>query len=1193
MKPQSAHCLLGPAGEAALTITPYARSMRCRSCGSEVQEGARFCSACGQELVQQPDERRVVTVLFADLVGFTTLSERTDPERVKALVDGCFQGLALEIEAFGGRVDKFVGDGVLALFGAPIAHEDDAERAVRAGLRMVDTVLERGIALGAPLQLRIGVNTGEVLVGALRAGGDYTAMGDVVNTAQRLQTAAQPGAVVVGPATYQSTSSVIEYESLGILQAKGREEPVPAWMALEARVPPGRRRSSARVRLIGREAELELLEKAVDAASATRRMHMLLVVGEAGVGKSRLATEVANRVGTRPTAAILEGRCVPYGEANIWWPLAEAIRGASDLTGDESLDESRKAVRRRVAELLDAGEHDPEVVRITSGLVHLLGFAQSQRDVDPVRAREEAARSFVDLLEALSLNHTVILVLSDLNWADDAVLGVIEVLAARAGRSRIVVLGTAREDLLERWRPPVGNASIQVLRLDPLDEESATALLDTLVQGEIPPDLRHELLDHAGGNPFFMEELVALVGEDVTAWRSRHLEIPDTLRGLVAMRLDHLSQAELNVVQDAAVWGRQGPVRALVQMGETVHELRDVDQLVEALAEKGLLDLEEGNWAFRSDSIRDVAYQRLTKADRARRHAGIADAVGGAAGPIEEATDQAVTFIAGHLGSAVRLEIELGTDPRAVSRVAARATAWLEEDAVRQSRALRWERAMDLYSQAEEVASAVGQDSSAYLIGVARALVELRNLDLARIRIGQIMEQAGEDVLLRSRGLLLDAELQQREGNLVGSLESLAQAVTGFEEADDQKGVADCFRSMGMAHLFSFDLERADESISHALELYEGLGDRGGEAWALQNLAWISFVAGRTEEAERRIGLSAAMFTQVGDIGGIGWALGLLAYVRFHQGRFEEAELVGSHVLDESTDRGDNWAIGMMMILLGSVRLWRGSTSEAASTAKGAVERFEVAGDALSRSQARFLLARSLVAAGYVAEGFDLLDQMAAEESARANGDAAPSGVIAGNSAKTAFVATVAHVGEPERIEDLDAMVAAIEGDPSVLGESDYQVSIALLLGQSGRAEEALPVLQRVARNRDDESMYCSSVEALVLARVGRTEEAREVARRVLDARATYLDRFTARLALVVAADTPGAARILARGLRSDADETDDPIVRAISLCVEGSVVGDEGGRLLRSQGEESLRALGLTSQGWLALAGVAGELIG
>src|SRR5436190_9229296 len=297
-------------------------AVTCPSCRADVPAGARFCAECGQDLRLRGDERRIVTVVFADLVGYTTLSETRDPEHVKNLIDGCFERLVADIDAFGGRVDKIIGDAIVALFGAPTAHEDDAERAVRAALRMQETLSAYTADLDVDIRMRVGVNTGEVLVGALRAGGDYTAMGDVVNTANRLQSAAQPGEVLVGAATFAATRRTVRYDVLDPIDAKGREELVPAWRADGAVAPPGYRPERNRARLIGREPELGLLCHSVENAICNARASLLLLLGEAGVGKSRLAEELASHAEENHNALILEGRCVPYGEANIWWPVA-------------------------------------------------------------------------------------------------------------------------------------------------------------------------------------------------------------------------------------------------------------------------------------------------------------------------------------------------------------------------------------------------------------------------------------------------------------------------------------------------------------------------------------------------------------------------------------------------------------------------------------------------------------------------------------------------------------------------------------------------------------------------------------------------------------------------------------------------------------------------------------------------------
>ena len=288
--------------------------------------------------------------------------------------------------------------------------------------RALATIRERQ---GIEVQMRVGVNTGEVLVGAMRAGGDYTAMGDAVNTANRLQTAAEPGRVVVGPTTFAATQHAVRYESLGALAVKGREERVDAWVALEAIAPPGKSRRRLRASLIGRDAELTLLRNIVDAALARDHAHLVLVTGDAGVGKSRLAAEVAQHADLERGAHVLTGQCVPYGE-DVWWPIAETIRAVCNVPLEATHEEARVLVTAEVAQAMGRAEDDNEVARVARGLLYLLGFQEELTDIDPTRARDDALRSARALYGYVAAKQPLVLVLSDVHWADDLVLGLIE-----------------------------------------------------------------------------------------------------------------------------------------------------------------------------------------------------------------------------------------------------------------------------------------------------------------------------------------------------------------------------------------------------------------------------------------------------------------------------------------------------------------------------------------------------------------------------------------------------------------------------------------------------------------------------------------------------------------------------------------------------------------------------------------------
>src|SRR5256714_89024 len=475
------------------------------------------------------------------------MAEARDPEHVKNLVDRCFQRLRADIEAFGGRVDKIVGDAILALFGAPIAHEDDAERAVRAGLAMQRTLDEWAATDDErALRLRIGINTGEVLVGALRAGGDYTAMGDVVNAASRLQTAAQPGQVLVGPATVAATRQVVRYTSLGPIEVKGREEPIEVCVAEEALLPPGARPNRGRAPLVGRESELGLLEHTIDAGVTRRRASLLLLIGEAGMGKTPLAEEAASAAGCRHEALILEGRCVPYGEANVWWPVAEALRAGCDIAATDPIEVARARCMESVQGALGASA-PAEAERVTNGLLHLMGYDGPLKEIDPTRAREEMVRSLFTFVESATRTRPMIVVLSDLHWADDIVLERMDQLLERVANHPFVLIATARHALLERWSPKPGRHNSVVFNLDPLDRKSSGKLLTALAEGDLPADLRRVRARPRGGQPLLLPKAGSVLREGgaVRGRASPGRGAPSsTLRGPPAARSARLTGRE-------------------------------------------------------------------------------------------------------------------------------------------------------------------------------------------------------------------------------------------------------------------------------------------------------------------------------------------------------------------------------------------------------------------------------------------------------------------------------------------------------------------------------------------------------------------------------------------------------------------------------------------------------------------------
>jgi class 3 adenylate cyclase/tetratricopeptide (TPR) repeat protein len=1199
-------------GEAAGGI-PRLISVTCYTCGAEVPDGARFCPTCGADLQVRGDERRVVTVVFADLVGFTGLSEHRDPEQVKALVDRCFERLVADIVAFGGRVDKIVGDAILALFGAPVAHEDDAERAVRAALQLHVTLAAAQAELDADVRLRVGVNTGEVLVGSLRAGGDYTAMGDVVNTAQRLQSAAEPGQVLVGQTTHLATRRIIAYRSMGEITAKGRDAPVPAWVAEGARLPPGYRPDRHRAALVGRDDEVALLSHTLDLAVARRRAALLLIVGDAGVGKSRLAEEVAEMARGCHGALVLQGRCVPYGEANVWWPLAEAVRGACDVEPGDSQEGVAEKVRLEVAAVLDgAGHVDPadpgasgregELERAVDGLLHLLGF-EVLGNVDAARAREEATRALLAFTAAAAHRRPLAIVLSDLHWADAAVLDVLSELLERNVRQPFVVLATARPTLTERWSPPEGGHHSAVVHLDPLERDAAAQLLMCLAgerAGALDERVTTDLLDRAGGNPFFLEELVSWLEEP------RFADLPDTLRGLVAARIDGLTQSERRVLEDAAVLGSRGRVEWLATMYRKGHGGDDpVAKALLGLRAKDLLDVEGDRWEFRSEVVRELTYGTMTKDRRAKVHAGIAAWLELQGQP----RDAVVDSIAHHYGRAAVLAAEVGGSAAVPANVVARAVGWLRRAGERAAQVDTPQRAVSLFSEAlalldavpAEAASgrpgAVGDSDQRVALLLARSAAYGELSDIARSRddaaaARAVAESAGDE-RAAVRAIVALADASARGGSSGAVEEILDEALARAAAIGDDEGRAMALRARGFAALLRNDPEAAAASLEPALELYGTSGDRRGRAWVLQNLAWARFIGGRIHDAEALLHDSAALFAELGDRGGLGWALGLLAFTRFHSGHPEEAETMAEQVFSGAEEAGNRWAVGMGLVLTASTRLWTGRAKSAVERAREALETFDAIGDDYGRVQARVPLGRALVTSGHVDEGFEVLEE--------AGASLLPSrspGFIAFSA--TGLLSAAVQVGDRERAEAALALLAPGElssDDLATAGAGEHLVSQGLLEVQRARPDAALDLLREVRRVSGErgEIGYTGAVTALALAAAGRADEAVAAAAVVeADERSSYLDRLWAGLATAAVAARRGDQLAVDAGfseLLARAEETDDRVVQALvplgwALALEA--LGDAGAEARRASSSTRFRELGLDPDGWAAALGQA-----
>jgi class 3 adenylate cyclase len=599
----------------------------CPACGASVTSGTAFCTSCGAALQVSSgppsgEERRVVTVLFVDLVGFTARAERLDPEDVRAILSRYYERVKAEIERYGGLVEKFVGDAVMGVFGAPVAYGDDPERAVRAALAVRDQLREMNEAdPSLDLQARLAVNTGEAIValGAHPRRGEGMVAGDVVNTASRLQSAAPQGEILVGQETYLSTRSTIEYRQTDPVAAKGKSFPVWAWLAVAPKAPVGERSFSG-VPMIGRGTELAVVrgiwERVVDAS----RPHLATIFGPTGIGKSRLAHEFTLRVDATG-GRVLRGRSVGYGESSPYGAFAQIVKQVAGIFDNDELSLSYEKLRSAVSELTQGVEAD----EASHHLAILLGL----RTEESVSDRETLFFSARLIVEGLAAREPTVLILEDIHWADPSLLDLIEFLAARVREVPLLLLTLTRPELLS-LRPSWGGGlpAYTALPIEPLVASDAVELTRRhLAQREVAgsEDQAEVLATTAEGNPLFIEELAASMAERTT---DPAQELPTSIRGIVSARLDALPPAERHVLLDAAVIGRVFWGGALSRLQP---ERDDLPAVLGSLERRDLIRRAsvsrirgEQQFAFKHVLIRDVAYQILPRAERRQRHGAVA-----------------------------------------------------------------------------------------------------------------------------------------------------------------------------------------------------------------------------------------------------------------------------------------------------------------------------------------------------------------------------------------------------------------------------------------------------------------------------------------------------------------------------------------------------------------------------------------
>ena len=759
-------------------------------------------------------ERKIITALFADLVGFTSRAEALDPEDVEAILTPYHVRLRDELERRGGTVEKFIGDAVMALFGAPVTHEDDAERAVRAALAIRDWAREDE----AGIQVRVAVTTGEAFVklDARPDHGEGMAAGDVVNTAARLQTAAPVNGVLVDDATRRVTERAIEYRPVESVVAKGKQDPIPVWEVVEARSRLGVDVLQSAVPLVGRERELELLRGALERVQEDREPQLVTLVGVPGIGKSRLVYELLRIVDGQPELVTWrQGRSLPYGDGVTFWALSEMVKAQAGILDNDSTDQAAERLSKAVAALIV----DPtQASWIESHLRPLVGLA-SGPEFAPEQ-RDERSAAWTRFFEAVAEQGTTVLVFEDLHWGDDELLDFVDHLAEWAADVPLLLVGTARPELLDR-RPDWGGGkrNATTLSLSPLSDPEIHALIDSVL-GDASTQTPGALLARAGGNPLYAEQFAHMLLETGGA---EDLPLPGTVHGLIAARLDALAAEEKRLLQFASVLGKVFWVEPLVSLGGG--DRVSIEAHLHGLVRKEFVRrtrrtsvADEVEYAFAHALVRDVAYGQIPRRDRAEKHLAVARW-------IEELSPDRVEdraeMLAHHYVSALDLTAASGDDS---DELRERARYWLTQAGDRAQSLNALPAAARFYEAALRLSSEHDDDRPSLLLRYGKSRPDDSMMDDALLveAAGSLAARGDPEGAAEAEVML--AFIWWVRGSRDRMAEHLERARSLVEEAPASPAKAHVLSDLARSRMLAGDFRASVEIGREAMAMAEGLG---------------------------------------------------------------------------------------------------------------------------------------------------------------------------------------------------------------------------------------------------------------------------------------------------------------------------------------------------------------------------------
>jgi class 3 adenylate cyclase/tetratricopeptide (TPR) repeat protein len=843
----------------------------CWACKAELPPGARFCPSCGtriHQVARAGEERKVVTVLFADLVGSTAQADQRDPEDVNANLVPFYQRMRAELEHFGGRVEKFIGDAVMALFGAPVAHEDDPERGVRAALAIRDAIAELNAQRALKLSVRVSVATGEAVIQlqARPEEGQGMAAGDIVNTAFRLAEAAPVNGILVDESTYRATYRFIEFGASDPVQAKGKAAPQFVWQAIAPRVRLDQADLHvAHAPLIGRQEELRRLLDVFDRIREERRPQLVTITGDPGIGKSRLILELVAELDARPgTTYWRQGRSLPYGEETPFWALAEILTAHAGILRADDPSVTERKLWQAVRDAVPEGAEAEWIVGTMRALVGLSGDAHTPGDR---RSGEFAAwRRF---FEGLAERRPLVIVFEDIHWADEGLLEFIDHLASQSSDVPLLIVCSARPLIFERhpgWGG--GGQPSMLLELEPLSRDDTAALIAALLRDAVlPKDAERDLLTRAEGNPLYAQEYVRMLVDrgylrrGADGWhlgRLEQLPLPESVQGIIAARLDALPLEEKSLVQSAAVVGRTFWFGSLATLSGLPQYA--VGEHLGSLERKGFVRKERlwpaaggSRYAFHHVLVRDVAYGQIPRARRAEKHRLAAEWLE----TLKSDRADLAELLAYHYQSALTFARAASLDS---SHLTERTRLALREAGDRAAALNAWAAAKRLY--AESIALWPRDAERARLIfhyGKAEFRAEGGGEAVLQEALRDLLVQGDSELAAEAEVIL--GELRFRHGDRDGAFARFEHAIALLADAPPSLPKAHALSTLSRFHSVALEPETAIRIGRQALKMAEDLGLDEVVAHALNNIGSARVAhadAGGIDDLERSLAITLA-----------------------------------------------------------------------------------------------------------------------------------------------------------------------------------------------------------------------------------------------------------------------------------------------------------------------------------------------